>query len=262
MSSGSTATASCRSSRRSLRARRLLALPAPTNAHDHCRVTSTSAYGGAGKPLETWIAYLALLPSIDPYLAAAVSLSRSALGGAGAVMVHYTRIQGLTDLPTEAADVARAARDVGVRVGFAVDHAQPQPFGLRALGADSGRAVDASPRRSSEALHAAAVAGGRADRADRRRRQRRGQPDVRRAIWSAGGAMVHARSVGGDCGCLQAHRPPHPYAPAGDQHAAGLARRQLSRRHRQIPRQHRVPQPAPDARPLHLGAARRAGADR
>jgi 5-methylthioadenosine/S-adenosylhomocysteine deaminase len=100
--------------------RRLLALPALTNAHDHARVVSTTAYGGAGKPLETWIPYLALLPSVDPYLAAAVSLSRSALGGAGAIMVHYTRVQGLTDLPTEVAEVARAARDVGVRVGFAV----------------------------------------------------------------------------------------------------------------------------------------------
>src|SRR3954471_9207391 len=101
-------------------ARRLLALPALTNAHDHARVTSTTAYGGAGKPLETWIAYLALLPSIDPYLASAVSLSRSALGGTAAIMVHYTRVQGLTDLPTEVAEVARAARDVGVRVGFAI----------------------------------------------------------------------------------------------------------------------------------------------
>jgi cytosine/adenosine deaminase-related metal-dependent hydrolase len=99
--------------------KRLLALPALTNAHDHARVISTTAYGGAGKPLETWIPYLALLPSVDPYLAAAVSLSRSALGGAGAVMVHYTRIQGLTDLPTEVAEVARAAGDVGLRVGFA-----------------------------------------------------------------------------------------------------------------------------------------------
>src|SRR5262245_66229935 len=50
-------------------ARRLLALPALTNAHDHARVTSTTAYGGAGKPLETWIAFLALVPSIGPYLA-------------------------------------------------------------------------------------------------------------------------------------------------------------------------------------------------
>jgi cytosine/adenosine deaminase-related metal-dependent hydrolase len=100
--------------------KRLFALPALTNAHDHARTISTTAYGAAGKPLETWLHYLALLPSVDPYLATAVSLSRSALGGAGAVMVHYTRIQGLTDLPTEVADVARAARDVGVRVGFAV----------------------------------------------------------------------------------------------------------------------------------------------
>ena len=69
-----------------------------------------------------------MLPSIDPYLAAAVSLSRSALGGAGAVMVHYTRIQGLTDLPTEAADVARAARDVGVRVGFAATMRNRNPL--------------------------------------------------------------------------------------------------------------------------------------
>jgi cytosine/adenosine deaminase-related metal-dependent hydrolase len=107
---------------------RLLALPAPTNAHDHARLTSTSAYGGAGKPLEAWIAYLALLPPIDPYLAAAVSLSRSALGGACAVMVHYTRVQGLTDLPTEAAEVARAARDVGVRAGFAMTMRNRNPL--------------------------------------------------------------------------------------------------------------------------------------
>jgi cytosine/adenosine deaminase-related metal-dependent hydrolase len=99
---------------------RLLVLPALVNAHDHARTLSTTAYGAAGKPLETWIYYLAMLPAVDPYLSAAVSLSRSALGGAGAVMVHYTRVQGLTDLPTEVAEVARAARDVGVRVGFAV----------------------------------------------------------------------------------------------------------------------------------------------
>src|SRR5476649_2042441 len=100
--------------------KRLFALPALTNAHDHARTVPTTAYGAAGKPLESWIHYLALLPSVDPYLATAVSLSRSALGGAGAIMVHYTRIQGLTDLPTEVAEVARAAGDVGVRVGFAV----------------------------------------------------------------------------------------------------------------------------------------------
>jgi cytosine/adenosine deaminase-related metal-dependent hydrolase len=98
----------------------LLALPPFANAHDHARTVRSSSYGAAGKPLETWLHYLALLPAADPYLTSAVSLSRSALGGSGVVMVHYTRVQGLTDLPTEAKEVARAARDVGIRVGFAV----------------------------------------------------------------------------------------------------------------------------------------------
>src|SRR6266849_632489 len=98
----------------------VLALPVLVNAHDHARAARSSSFGAGGKPLETWLHYLALLPSVDPYLASAVSLARSALGGAGVVMVHYTRVQGLTDLPTEAKEVARAADDVGVRVGFAV----------------------------------------------------------------------------------------------------------------------------------------------
>jgi cytosine/adenosine deaminase-related metal-dependent hydrolase len=97
-----------------------LALPALVNAHDHARPIRTSSIGAFGKPLEIWIHYLALAPAVDPYLASIASLARSALGGAGVVMVHYTRVQGLTDLPTEVTEVARAARDVGVRVGFAV----------------------------------------------------------------------------------------------------------------------------------------------
>jgi cytosine/adenosine deaminase-related metal-dependent hydrolase len=97
----------------------LFALPALANAHDHARATRSSSFGTAGKPLEIWLHWLAMLPAVDPYLATAVSLARSALGGAGSVMVHYTRAQGLTDYVTEATEVARAARDVGARVGFA-----------------------------------------------------------------------------------------------------------------------------------------------
>jgi cytosine/adenosine deaminase-related metal-dependent hydrolase len=108
---------------------RLLAMPALVNAHDHGRAVRTTSIGAGGKPLETWLQYLALFPSVDPYLAAAVSLGNSALGGAGIVMMHYTRAQGFTDLPTEVAEVARAARDVGVRVGFAVSMKDRNPIG-------------------------------------------------------------------------------------------------------------------------------------
>jgi cytosine/adenosine deaminase-related metal-dependent hydrolase len=107
---------------------RLLAMPALVNAHDHGRAIRTSSIGADAKPLESWLHYLALFPSVDPYLAAAVTFANSALGGAGTVMVHYTRAQGLTDLPTEAAEVARAARDVGIRAGFAVSMKDRNPL--------------------------------------------------------------------------------------------------------------------------------------
>ncbi|HEY0223758.1 MAG TPA: amidohydrolase family protein [Pseudolabrys sp.] len=106
----------------------LLALPALVNAHDHGRAVRTSSIGAGGKPLESWLHYLALFPAVDPYLAAVVALSRAALGGAATVMMHYTRVQGFTDLPTEAAEVARAARDVGVRVGFAISMRDRNPL--------------------------------------------------------------------------------------------------------------------------------------
>lgn len=105
-----------------------LVMPALVNAHDHGRAVRTSSVGAAGKPLEAWLHYLALFPSIDPYLAALVSLARSAQGGAGTVMMHYTRAQGFTGLPQEASEVARAAKDVGVRVGFAVSMKDRNPL--------------------------------------------------------------------------------------------------------------------------------------
>jgi cytosine/adenosine deaminase-related metal-dependent hydrolase len=100
--------------------RGLIALPGLANAHDHARVFRTSAMGAFDKPLESWLFYLGVVPGVDAYRAAATSLGRSALRGVGRVMVHYTRVQGLTDPVSEAKEVARAARDVGVHAGFAV----------------------------------------------------------------------------------------------------------------------------------------------
>jgi len=97
-----------------------LVLPALANAHDHARVARLSQVGSYDVPLEAWLPYLTLIPAVDAYLSSAVSFGRSARGGVGAVMAHYTRVQGLTDFPTEARAVAKAARDVGIRVALAV----------------------------------------------------------------------------------------------------------------------------------------------
>jgi cytosine/adenosine deaminase-related metal-dependent hydrolase len=97
-----------------------LVMPALANAHDHARVARLSQVGSYDVPLEAWLPYLTLIPAIDPYLASAVSFGRTARGGVGAVMAHYTRVQGLTDFPTEAKAVAKAARDIGIRMAMAV----------------------------------------------------------------------------------------------------------------------------------------------
>jgi len=110
------------------KAEELFVLPALVNAHDHGRPIRTSSFGAGGKPLETWLHYQALIPAVDPYLAAVVALGNSALGGVGAVMMHLTKPQGLTDLPTEVAAIARAARDIGIRVGFAVSMRDRNPL--------------------------------------------------------------------------------------------------------------------------------------
>ena len=69
---------------------RLLAMPALANAHDHARPLSPTSFGGAGKPLETWLLRLAAMPAIDPYLGALAAFGRAARGGAASVMAHYT----------------------------------------------------------------------------------------------------------------------------------------------------------------------------
>src|SRR6202023_1328326 len=132
---------------------RWLALPALVNAHDHGRAIRTSSIGADAKPLESWLHYLALFPSVDPYLAAAMTFANSALGGAGTVMVHYTRAQGFTDLPTEAAEVASGPRCRRPR-RLCVINEGPKSAGLRPPRADPCRSPSASPCRNRAALPA------------------------------------------------------------------------------------------------------------
>lgn len=99
---------------------RYLALPALTNAHDHARTFRSATLGAFEQPLESWLPFLSVTPGMDPYLCAATSFARSLRHGVANLMVHYTRVQGGMAYTDEARAVARAAHDVGVRIGFAV----------------------------------------------------------------------------------------------------------------------------------------------
>ena len=95
----------------------LLALPAMVNAHDHGYGLRPLALGGADDALECWIASLTGRPAIDAGLEAAVAFGRMAHAGIGAT-VHCHNSLAADRLADEAAQVARAAADVGIRVAF------------------------------------------------------------------------------------------------------------------------------------------------
>jgi cytosine/adenosine deaminase-related metal-dependent hydrolase len=96
-----------------------LVIPALVNAHDHARPSMTS-FGASGMPLESWILRSAFGTPPDAYLAAAVSLARSARAGCGGAMIHYTRPSGKLPIVDEAIAIGKAARDVGIRLAFAL----------------------------------------------------------------------------------------------------------------------------------------------
>lgn len=98
---------------------RTLVMPALANAHDHVRPLPMSSFGTAFLPLEAWLPRTILATPPDAYTAAVAPLARAALSGCGAVMVHYTRPSGKRDPVDEAREVARAARDLGMRIAFA-----------------------------------------------------------------------------------------------------------------------------------------------
>ncbi|MHA1565935.1 MAG: amidohydrolase family protein [Alphaproteobacteria bacterium] len=94
-----------------------LAMPALVNAHDHGYGLRPLAFGAADDALEPWITGLAARPPTDPYLEAAVAFARMASGGI-ATTVHCHNSHYADNLIEEAAAVARAASDVGIRVAF------------------------------------------------------------------------------------------------------------------------------------------------
>lgn len=97
----------------------LLAMPVLANAHDHGRGLRPLAYGAVDEPLESWLQGITSEPRLDPYLRAAVAFGRLAESGVG-VTAHCHNTQDHNALLQEAQGVAKAAKDVGIRVAFAV----------------------------------------------------------------------------------------------------------------------------------------------
>ncbi|MGX1321960.1 cytosine/adenosine deaminase-related metal-dependent hydrolase [Bradyrhizobium sp. USDA 377] len=127
---------------------RSFVIPAFVNAHDHARATASS-FGAVGMPLESWILRTALGTPVDPYLAAASALARSAKAGCAAMMVHYTRPSGTMPLVEEAKAIAKAASEVGIRIAFAmaVRDQNPIVYGdaepvLAGLGRDDRKSIE------------------------------------------------------------------------------------------------------------------------
>ncbi len=77
------------------------------------------AFGAADDRLECWLPALAREPRCDPYLSAAVAFARMAEGGICATN-HCHGTQDRARLFEEAEAVSRAAKEVGIRVAFAV----------------------------------------------------------------------------------------------------------------------------------------------
>lgn len=99
--------------------RALIMLPAPTDAHDHGRGLKTLAFGALDDTLEVWLSALGQEPATDPYRRAAVAFARLAEGGVAAAN-HCHNTANPARLVEEAEAVSRAARDVGIRIAFAV----------------------------------------------------------------------------------------------------------------------------------------------
>ena len=135
-----------------------LALPAMVNAHDHGYGVRPPALGGADDSLECWIASFSRV-TIDPGLEAAVAFGRMALAGIGAT-VHCHNSLVANSLETEAAGVARAASEVGIRVAFScpVRDRNPWVYGdqralLPHLMPEDREAIESATADPAPALH-------------------------------------------------------------------------------------------------------------
>ena len=177
-------------------------MPALINAHDHARPLSPTSFGGAGKPLETWLLRLGAMPAIDPYLGRRRGV-RSRRAGRRGLGDGPLRAPARPDAADRGGPRGRARRRGRRRAGhLRAVHARPQSAGLWAARLRARRACrprraarrGAIPRRDAEPGRT-----GRPRRGDRRRRSRVRPSPSSSAPTARNGARTNC------CG-----RPPRP----------------------------------------------------
>lgn len=127
-----------------------LAMPALVDAHDHGTGLPGSACGVIDQPLESWLAATRIKPAIDPYLASGLAFARLARSGVGSVVDCHIFGSPSDQWANDAARVCQAAKDIGIRLAFAV----PLRDRSRLAYADDERFLSLLPPGDREALRA------------------------------------------------------------------------------------------------------------
>ena len=219
----------------------LLALPALANAHDHARVDLDHGLRRGRQAAGNLDCTISRCCRRSIPISPPRCRCRAARSAAPAPSWCITPAsQGLTDLPTEVAEVARAAGDVGVRVGFAVAMRDRNPLvygpSEPVLAALSPQAREEIRQRflrpplpvDAQIALVDAVAAAAANP----------MFDVQygpQAVQWCTHELLEAIARG-----LGADRPAHPHAPAGDPHPARVADANYPGGISAIPRRHRA----------------------
>ena len=101
----------------------MLAMPALGNGHDHGRGVKFLSFGLKDDTLEAWVPAFYARPEVDAYLNAALIMARLAKSGIGSAVHCHTMPRDDVRpgvLEKEIAAVAKAAQDVGIRIGLVV----------------------------------------------------------------------------------------------------------------------------------------------
>jgi cytosine/adenosine deaminase-related metal-dependent hydrolase len=97
-----------------------LVMPALGNGHDHGRGVKFTAFGVADAPLEAWVPAFYARPDIDPYLNSLLIMAHFAQSGIGSALHCHQTPKRAADFEPEIGAAARAAEQIGIRLGLVV----------------------------------------------------------------------------------------------------------------------------------------------